>query len=161
MMGRLWAISRSEATPYMPLHGDRLRKLRHTRQFTQEELAERLNLGIRQIHRYENGLSDPAGDIVARIARELGVTTDYLLGLVEEPTQYSRAVGLSAVEQRLVEAFRRQDLATVLQIIAAEVRQQTIIIPGDGLKIGTDGGRVDSATRPKKSRKPRKLDGEA
>jgi transcriptional regulator with XRE-family HTH domain len=140
----------------MPLQGDRLRKLRHTRQFTQEELAERLNLGIRQIHRYENGLSDPAGDIVARIARELGVTTDYLLGLVEEPTQYSRAVGLSSVEQRLVEAFRRQDLATVLQLVASEIRQQSVSSSNnDGLKIGTDGGKVDSAKRPRQSRKPR------
>ncbi len=139
----------------MPLHGDRLRRLRNNRQFTQEELAERLNLGIRQIHRYENGLSDPAGDIVARIARELSVTTDYLLGLVDEPVQYSTVVGLSDVEQRLVEAFRRQDVASILQILAADIRQQTKTAP-DGSPDGHVMFSPDGFKGKRKSRKPHK-----
>jgi transcriptional regulator with XRE-family HTH domain len=102
----------------MSLRGDRLRQLRQSRKYTQEELAERLRLGIRQIHRYENGLSDPAGDIVARIASELEVSTDYLLGLIDDPHHYQN---LSAEERKLLSAFRRRKWEEVLQILATEL----------------------------------------
>ncbi len=105
----------------MPLRGDRLRQLRQNRNYTQEALAERLHLGIRQIHRYEKGLSDPAGDVVARIAVELEVTTDYLLGLIDEPTQSLRASDLSAQERKLINAFRRRKWVEILQILATEL----------------------------------------
>jgi transcriptional regulator with XRE-family HTH domain len=104
----------------MPLHGDRLRRLRQELSYTQEQLAERLSLGIRQIHRYEKGLSDPAGDIVARIAVELEVTTDYLLGLIDEPTRYYQEKDLTPQERKLLSAFRRRDTEEILQILAAE-----------------------------------------
>ena len=105
----------------MPLRGDRLRQLRQQRKFTQEVLAERLGLGIRQIHRYEKGLSDPAGDIVSRIAVELEVTTDYLLGLDDEPTRSYREQDLAPAEHKLLSAFRRREWPEILQILATEL----------------------------------------
>jgi transcriptional regulator with XRE-family HTH domain len=105
----------------MPLRGDRLRQLRQSRGFTQEALAERLNLGIRQIHRYERGLSDPAGNIVAKIARELKVSTDYLLGLTDQPNHPLNEDDLTDQEQGLLSAFRRRDTALLNQILNAEL----------------------------------------
>lgn len=67
------------------MRGDRLRE---ARQLTQRELAARCGLGEKQIWRYENNESDPTGDYVARIARELEVSADYLLGLAEKPTDH-------------------------------------------------------------------------
>src|SRR5689334_16199220 len=105
----------------MPLRGDRLRLLRQQHKYTQEQLAERLSLGIRQIHRYEKGLSDPAADIVARIATELDVTTDYLLGLNDEPSRSYRDQDLAPEEHKLLSAFRRRQWEEILQILAAEL----------------------------------------
>lgn len=106
----------------MSLRGDRLRDLRIKNGFTQEELAERLDLGLRQIHRYENGETDPSGDIVARIAKELRVTTDYLLGTSDDPTLDIEEATLSPMERLLILALRqgrlREAMIKVTEIAA-------------------------------------------
>jgi transcriptional regulator with XRE-family HTH domain len=101
----------------MPLRGDRLRELRQRRDYTQEELAEILDLGIRQIHRYESGETDPSGDIVARIAKLLGVTTDYLLGLVDEPDAHFSERDYSPMERKLITAVRKGRIVEALKTI--------------------------------------------
>src|SRR5882672_236258 len=128
----------------MPLRGDRLRQLRQNRKYTQEQLAERLSLGIRQIHRYEKGLSDPAAEIVARIAVELEVTTDYLLGLNDEPTRSYRDQDLAPAEHKLLSAFRRREWEEILQILAAEL----------GSPPGIPGKGRDHRSRRRSSRRP-------
>ncbi len=100
----------------MSLRRDRLRELRQKKGLTQEELAERLHLGRRQIHRYEKGLSEPSGDVVSRIAVEFNVSTDYLLGLTSEIIQ--RLDELQPEEIKLVYAFRRRDLTGITEIFA-------------------------------------------
>jgi transcriptional regulator with XRE-family HTH domain len=65
--------------------GERLRRQRLQRGFTQTELAERS--GVRQslISRLENGTRDnPSADNLRRLARALGCTTDYLVGMHED-----------------------------------------------------------------------------
>jgi transcriptional regulator with XRE-family HTH domain len=114
----------------MPLRGDRLRQLRLSRGFTQEALAEKLNLGIRQIHRYERGLSDPSGNIVAKIAKELDVTTDYLLGLSDLPNTQQKGQELTAQEQLLIGAYRRKEVALLVQIINTVLEQAPDSLPG-------------------------------
>jgi transcriptional regulator with XRE-family HTH domain len=114
----------------MPLRGDRLRQLRLSRGFTQEALAEKLNLGIRQIHRYERGLSDPSGNIVAKIAKELDVTTDYLLGLSDLPNNQPSEQALTTQEQLLLTAYRHREVALLVQIINAELGQAPDGLPG-------------------------------
>jgi transcriptional regulator with XRE-family HTH domain len=98
----------------MTLLGDRLREIRQEKGLSQEELAERVGLGRRQIHRYENGLSQPSGTIVSRIAMELKVSSDYLLGLVDgvgvEPDS------LLPEEKQLIQAFRQGDLVEIARL---------------------------------------------
>ena len=102
----------------MGLKGNRLKQLRVNRGLTQEQLAAQLKLGKRQIHRYENGLSDPASDVVARLALALGVSADFLLGLVDEATDHYMHESLIAEERQLVAAFRQGSLRDMLRIIA-------------------------------------------
>ena len=126
----------------MPLRGDRLRQLRISRGFTQEALAERLALGIRQIHRYERGLSDPSGSIVAKIAKELEVSTDYLLGLSDQPYRQLREQDLTAQEQVLLTAFRHKETGLLAQILGAEL--------GNQLEKHLGGGKGDGEPIPRK-----------
>lgn len=100
------------------LQGERLRKLRDDASYTQEELAEKLRVHPRQIHRYESGATDPNGEIVARIAKVFGVTTDYLLGLTDDPLGRIDESDLSPLERRLIAAFRRGELSEALDIAA-------------------------------------------
>ena len=65
--------------------GERLRRQRLQSGFTQTELAERS--GVRQslISRLENGTRDnPSADTLRRLARALGCTTDYLVGMHDD-----------------------------------------------------------------------------
>jgi transcriptional regulator with XRE-family HTH domain len=65
--------------------GERVRRLREQRGYTQVELSARS--GVRQsvISRLENGTrGNPSADVLKRLALALGCTTDYLVGMYEE-----------------------------------------------------------------------------
>jgi transcriptional regulator with XRE-family HTH domain len=61
--------------------GENLRKLRKGRGMTQSELGGQIGLSKAVISKYETGLGYPSFDVLIRIARFFGVTTDYLLGV--------------------------------------------------------------------------------
>jgi transcriptional regulator with XRE-family HTH domain len=100
--------------------GDRLREIRNQRGITQEELNNRLGFGPTQVHRYETGQADPSPDVLVRIARELEVTTDYLLGLVSEPTDHLAEQSLTATERKLLSAYRRGDWQELMRVASKE-----------------------------------------
>ncbi len=59
--------------------GDRIQALRCQQGLTQAELARRLCTSPSAIGMYEQGRREPPLDTVVHLAREFGVTTDYLL----------------------------------------------------------------------------------
>ena len=61
--------------------GNRLKTLRIQNNYTQEQLAKRLNLTKSVISAYETGLRMPSYDTLIAISRVFKVTTDFLLGL--------------------------------------------------------------------------------
>src|SRR5262245_12034744 len=65
--------------------GERILILRRRQGMTQKELAKESFMNTNTIARLEQGnLKDLGGQSVAKIARALGTSTDYLLGLSEE-----------------------------------------------------------------------------
>ena len=63
----------------MVLLGDKIRELRKNARYTQDELAERLNVTKASISSYERNIRQPSLDVIISIARVFNVTTDYLL----------------------------------------------------------------------------------
>ena len=59
--------------------GMRLRKLREARGFTQGELAERVDIELVQISRYERGQALPNAETLVSLAEVLKTDTDVLL----------------------------------------------------------------------------------
>jgi transcriptional regulator with XRE-family HTH domain len=98
------------------MRGDRLRKLREEKDFSQEKLAEYLGIGQQQIWRYENGETKPNTEILAKIAKALDVSADYLLGLTDEPKGYVE-VEITPQEKRALEAFRRGDIKAIIRLM--------------------------------------------
>lgn len=96
---------------------DRFRALRQQRGFTHEEMAERLAVHARQINRYESGSSHPHTDVVARMAEVLNVSTDYLLGIVDDPTPYIRIDNLTPQEKNVLSAMRRGDVVAAVKAL--------------------------------------------
>ena len=92
----------------MTLLPERLRIAREKRSFSQRELAKRCQLGINQINRYENGVTDPSATVLMSIAQALEVSTDYLLGLVDDPKEKFYVNELSPTEWEMMETFRRE-----------------------------------------------------
>lgn len=88
------------------MEGKRLKAARDMQNLTQEELAKRAGMSQRTIGRYEtsNGEADEA--ILIRLASVLEVSTDYLLGLSEDPKSTSK---LSEYERVILLALRRGD----------------------------------------------------
>jgi len=98
--------------------GARLKQLRIIRGLTQQDLSERANIAQRNITRYENNESDPNGETLYRIAVALDTSTDYLLGLTDDPTPPTRSPELTELEQRIIEAFRRGENMEAIMLIA-------------------------------------------
>ena len=58
--------------------GERIRRLRQARSWTQETLGERLGVGQKQISAYERGVHLPSTEVLLRLADVFGTTLDGL-----------------------------------------------------------------------------------
>jgi transcriptional regulator with XRE-family HTH domain len=64
---------------------ERLKAARELRELKQSELADRAKLPPSSIAHFEAGSRKPSFDTLRRLANALEVTTDYLLGRVDDP----------------------------------------------------------------------------
>lgn len=101
------------------LQGGRLRALREQHELTQEQLAALLGKDKRQILRYEADEVDPGSAIVAALAYHLETTSDYLLGLIDDPTPRLYEAELSDDERALIVALRQRRTNEAVQRFAA------------------------------------------
>lgn len=62
------------------MFGKRLRAMRMLRHFTQQNMADSLDLALRSYQCYEQGERCPSFDLLVQIADILDVSIDYLLG---------------------------------------------------------------------------------
>ncbi|QEK11653.1 helix-turn-helix transcriptional regulator [Crassaminicella thermophila] len=67
------------------MFGSRLKHLRSKKKITQQELAELLNVSPSTIGMYEQGRRDPDTNTIKFLANYFNVSTDYLLGIVDDP----------------------------------------------------------------------------
>ena len=66
--------------------GERVHLMRRRKKMTQQALADAVGVSKATIFRIEKGdFTDAMGQNIARMARALNVTGDYLLGLTDEP----------------------------------------------------------------------------
>ena len=61
----------------------RLQELRNERRLSQRQLAEEVGISWANINRWENNIVIPKMDSIILLARFFGVSSDYLLGLVD------------------------------------------------------------------------------
>jgi transcriptional regulator with XRE-family HTH domain len=70
--------------PRDPTIGERVMLMRRRRGLTQQDLAARAQMSKTALNRLENGLQSVYVERLATLARLLGVSADYLLGLSQE-----------------------------------------------------------------------------
>ena len=66
----------------------RIRELREDHDLTQRQLAEMLHMPQPQYFRYEQGYRDIPTDILIELANIYQTSTDYILGLTDNPKPY-------------------------------------------------------------------------
>ncbi len=87
---------------------ERILQLRRDQGWTQAQLAQRTNLERKSIIRYESGQNAPNGNALAALASVFQVSTDYLLGLSNQPRPIPASDSdLSPVELEAIQALRR------------------------------------------------------
>ncbi|MBU5266702.1 helix-turn-helix domain-containing protein [Virgibacillus proomii] len=64
---------------------ERLTDVRVEAGYSQKDLAKELNITTSAYGYYEQGRNEPSLETVRLLARKLNVSTDYLLGIIDEP----------------------------------------------------------------------------
>lgn len=84
--------------------GARIKSKREALGMNQRELAEKLGVQPPSITMYENAKRSPSLDLFFRLAKELGTTTDYLLGATDQQNVI--------IDDDIAKAFRQFALLT-------------------------------------------------
>lgn len=84
--------------------GKRLKKLRIERNLTQQQVAERIWVSKAMVSAYELSIRTPSFEVLIKLSKLFGVSTDYLLGLEsdEKVTKTVNLEGLSDDQQRII-----------------------------------------------------------
>lgn len=72
----------------MDCYFPRLRDLREDKDLSQQAIADYLGMKQPQYSRYERGLRDLPTDILIQLAKYYHTSTDYILGLTNDPRPY-------------------------------------------------------------------------
>ena len=108
-------------TDLMSHVGPRLRLARERRGLSLKEVAEQTGAYISNLSCYESGKRTPALPLFVDLARVLGVSTDYLLGIDEE---YTAAGELQEIVANLLQlpSGERRLLADVIRLVVRPSR---------------------------------------
>lgn len=95
--------------------GDRIKMLRTSKGFSQEELGEKIGVKKAAINKYENGIVvNLKRETIEKLAEVLEVTPVYIMGFEgeEEPTP-SNEDGLNSEILAFIEKVKKMDSSTV------------------------------------------------
>ena len=89
----------------------RLRELRTKKDIGQKEVGAFLGVSDSSIRKYESGERTPDPDSLTKLAQYFAVTTDYLLGVSDDPRPHNPSTGkeASARETRQLEQLLEMD----------------------------------------------------
>lgn len=109
--------------------GTRLRRLRHLRDWTQEELAAQAGISKRNISRYESGNVEPRKSTLLKLAQVLDVTCEELTGSEPINSELPDDPELIQVIRGLAElpGDKKEALLKVINIVIREHRIQSAI----------------------------------
>lgn len=105
--------------PARAFKGDRLRQIREQMGLSQEALEELLQIGRGSVSRYEAGLADPLPNQLVAMATQLQISTDWLLGVSDDPEGF-RPAGTTPKEKLLLSKYRSGELVDLARDLLTE-----------------------------------------
>jgi transcriptional regulator with XRE-family HTH domain len=98
------------------MNTERFREIREKRGLSKRKLSQLTGIAEMQLVRYETGANDPSTEKLKLLASVLGVTSDYLLGVSDNPLgDFSENV-LTTDEQELLTAYPREGWKGVFRL---------------------------------------------
>jgi transcriptional regulator with XRE-family HTH domain len=113
----------SEPITHPNIFPDRLRAARELRELNQGQLADLAKLQASAVSHFETGIRKPSFDNLKRLADALNVTTDYLLGRVEDPAGLA---GAERIHRHLgqLTGSDRQTAEYMIEMLAKRAKQR-------------------------------------
>lgn len=100
---------------------DRLRTIREQRGVSQRELARLCKLAETLVFKYESGISAPNVESLKLMAENLEVSTDYLLGITDDPRGHFGDGIVNDEEKIMLDTFRREGWPGVIRLGAGKI----------------------------------------
>lgn len=105
--------------------GERLRKLRLSRELSQYQLADLSGIHVMQINRYEKGLSVPSAATLVPLAHVFQMTVGQLLGIEKESAESPPIRDVRLFDRfRTLDEMSRGERDVVLQVIDAMIAKR-------------------------------------
>lgn len=105
----------------------RLKNLRKSFRLTQKELANQLGIARPTLSGYENMISQPDLETLRKYAEFFCVTTDYLLGLEDNPSQNDEFLEKLLIYGRKLNGFNRDIIIGTMASMIKEQEENTIL----------------------------------
>lgn len=126
--------------------GDRLKTIREHMKMSQDDFDQFLGFSQDTVRRYESGESDPSAAQLTEIAKQVQVTTDWLLGLSDDPeTSYRAEKKLSVELQILIAKWEAGLLDEVASIALGEFIRRKKSDDSDDTKFDNKNSTGDAA----------------
>lgn len=106
------------------MFGTRLKTARLKHGLSQADLAQQIDAPPQQVQRWEKSSTAPTGETLKTLAKALNITSDYLLGLVENDKDYLKSEALSPIERRVIDALRRGDALEAVKHIIQQAKEE-------------------------------------
>lgn len=90
--------------------GERLSEIRKDHCDTQAKLAQKLGVSLPTVRAWEQEKSSPSHEVLVKLCRLYGISSDYLLGLTDEDPAYVRqrwSEHLTGEEQMFLREFEK------------------------------------------------------
>jgi len=105
--------------------GKRIKAKREELGIKQKEFAERVGVSASAINQFEGGAKKPSPDVLTRIAEELGVSTDYLLGASEEKNLFfSESVAAAFRDFKNLSPADRKIILSNIEFLKSKVKRK-------------------------------------
>ena len=124
---------------------ERLKIARSACKISQQRLAEKIFVSQAAYSKYEMGQATPNPDMLARLASELNVSADWLIGLTDEPKPVSKPSMVSSAELESIKKYRALDAhgKKMIDILLDGEYERTIAdTGGETVKIAAREGGV-------------------
>lgn len=93
--------------------GRRIKTARENKGYTQEQLAERLNLSVQHVSVIERGIKSPKMETFVKLANELEINADYLL---EESLSVSSKIASSELYE-MMDGIPEKEKKRILEVV--------------------------------------------